>query len=277
MISGGPRERRVELNGLSLHYLEWGENNAPTLLLLHGFLSQAHIWYSLASQFTPAYRVVALNQRGHGKSGWSTDGAYSIDDHFTDLAQFIERLNLRDLILIGHSMGGRNALFYTACIPDRIAKLVLVDARPGNSDESIMALKRMLDSIGFGYGDLEDFLENAQTLYPDLSLKASFDLIHSRETGDFGSRSVSSYDPWMIIASRLAEFMVEELWPFMGGIPCPTLIVRGEYSTFVSQEEAQNMCQMIPRAEIAVIPRASHLPMIENHTAFKEAVLSFLD
>jgi pimeloyl-ACP methyl ester carboxylesterase len=81
----------------------------------------------------------------------------------------------------------------------------------------------------------------------------------------------------MIIASRLAEFMVEELWPFMGSIPCPTLIVRGEYSTFVSQDEAENMRQMIPKAEVAVIPRASHLPMIENQTAFKEAVFSFLD
>lgn len=277
MNSGGPRENRVELNGLALHYLEWGENNGPTILLLHGFLSQAHIWYSLASKFTPEYRVIALNQRGHGKSGWSTDGAYSIDDHFTDLAQFIERLHLQDLILIGHSMGGRNALFYTACIPDRIAKLVLVDARPGNSNESVMALKRMLDSIGFGYGDLDDFLEKAQTLYPDLSLKASFDLIHTRETGSFARGSISTYDPWMIIASRLAEFMVEELWPFMESIPCPTLIVRGEYSTFVSQGEAENMCRMIPKAEIAVIPRASHLPMIENQTAFKEAVLSFLD
>jgi len=277
LISGGPQEHRVELNGLSLHYLGWGEKTAPTILFLHGFLSQAYIWYSLASKFTPDYHVVALNQRGHGKSDWSTDGAYNIDDHFIDLAHFIERLDLKELILIGHSMGGRNALFYTACIPDRIAKLILVDARPGNSDESVTALKRMLDSIGFGYGDLDDFLQKAQTLYPDLSLKASFDLIHSRGKDVFAGRSMSTYDPWMIIASRLAEFMVEELWPFMESIPCPTLIVRGEYSTFVSQGEAENMRQMIPNAEIAVIPRASHLPMIENQVAFKEAVLSFLD
>jgi pimeloyl-ACP methyl ester carboxylesterase len=71
--------------------------------------------------------------------------------------------------------------------------------------------------------------------------------------------------------------MVEELWSFMESIPCPTLIVRGEYSTFVSQAEAENMSQMIPNAEIAVIARASHLPMIENQAAFKEALLSFLD
>jgi pimeloyl-ACP methyl ester carboxylesterase len=62
----------------------------------------------------------------------------------------------------------------------------------------------------------------------------------------------------------------------MESIPCPTLVVRGEYSTFLSQEEAESMGQLIPNAEIVVIPRASHLPMLENPAAFKKAINSFL-
>ena len=181
-------------------------------------------------------------------------------------------LDIKDLRSILQYAGENAASFTTEY--GRISR-----ASVGAIQRKLLSLEDQGGDIFFGEPalNLDDFLQKAQTLYPDLSLKASFDLIQSREKGAYASRSVSTYDPWMIIASRLAEFMVEELWPFMQSIPCPTLIVRGEYSTFVSDDEAENMCQMIPNAEIAVIPRASHLPMIENQIAFKEAVLSFLD
>ena len=271
-----PKDRRVEISGLTMHYLEWGVNTCQPILLLHGFLSQAHIWDGFASSFRSDYHLLALDQRGHGGSDWSSDGDYSIDDHFTDIAGLIELLDLRDLILIGHSMGGRNALFYTACIPDRIEKLILVDARPGNNDQSIQALKNLLDGFSFEFDDFDDLIQKAETLYPHLSLKAGFDLIHSSLNRAFSHSSFYNYDPWLIIASQLADYMVDELWPFMESIPCPTLVVRGEYSTFLSQEEAESMGQLIPDAKVVVIPRASHLPMLENPAAFKKAINSFL-
>jgi pimeloyl-ACP methyl ester carboxylesterase len=270
------RHREIDVNGLTMRYLEWGMNACPPILLLHGFLSQSYIWNGFASSFGSDYHILALDQRGHGGSAWSSDGEYSIDDHFADIAGFIELLDLRDLILIGHSMGGRNALFYTACIPERIKKLILVDARPGNSDQSVQALRNLLDGFSFDVGDFDDLIQKAETLYPHLSLKASFNLIRSRLNQAFSRLSFHSYDPWMIIASQLADYMVDELWPFMESIPCPTLVIRGEYSTFLSQEEAESMGQLIPDAEIAVIPRASHLPMLENPAAFKSAIISFL-
>ena len=118
-----PREGDFQVNGLRLRYLEWGEQTKPPVLLLHGFLSQASIWSSLARQLSRNYHVIALNQRGHGNSDWSSEGDYSIDDHFTDLVCFLEELELREVILVGHSMGGRNALFYAVCRPERIKKL----------------------------------------------------------------------------------------------------------------------------------------------------------
>jgi len=90
-------------------------------------------------------------------------------------------------------------------------------------------------------------------------------------------RSLSGFDPWLITASKLAGYLVEDLWPFMEGITCPTLIVRGQHSEFLSPIDAENMRLMIPKASLSVIPRSSHLPMLENPTAFKQAVLSFLD
>ena len=269
-------EHKVVINGLTLHYLEWEPRKSPTLLLLHGYLSRAQIWTGFAPEFSRHFRILALNQRGHGDSDWSPDGAYSIDDHFTDLARFIELLDLKDLIIMGHSMGGRNALFYTACLPDRVKKLMLVDARPGNSEDSISALKKMLAGLGLSGDDLQNIHEKAEKLYPHLSLKEAFEII-LMERAHTSIRSHSGFDPWLITASKLAGFLVEDLWPFMESVTCPTLIIRGQHSDFISPAEAENMCRIIPKATLSVIPGASHVPMLENPTEFKEAVLSFLD
>lgn len=233
-----PQSKRIRVNGFELHYLDWGTSDRQSILLLHGFLSHARIWDSFASRISSKYHVLALDQRGHGLSSWSKDGAYSLDDHFSDLTGFIELLDLKNLIIIGHSMGGRNALFYTACCPERVKGLILVDARPANTDESVSALKNLLS--GFKPG------------------------------------AANGYDPNLILGVELAGYMVEELWSFMEGLTCPTLVIRGEYSRFLSREEAERMCRLIQSAEFVEMPRTSHLPMLENPAVFRDTVLLFL-
>ena len=195
------------------------------------------------------YHVLALDQRGHGASKWADNGAYSIDDHFCDLADFIDLLDLRDLILIGHSMGGRNSLFYTACRPERVRGLIVVDARPANTDESILALKCLLDTF--------------------------------RKGSDPGSALLASgaspqFDPSLIVGAEQGGYRVEPLWPFMENLNCPTLIIRGEKSTFVSHPEAEIMNRLIPGSELVEIKGASHLPMFETPDEFESVIHSFL-
>ena len=268
-----PLEGEVVANNIKLHYLEWGEKANPPVLLLHGFLSQAYIWSSLALSLSRNYRVLALNQRGHGQSDWSSQGDYSIDDHFADLVYFLENLDLTDLTMVGHSMGGRNALFYTACRPERIKKLVLVDARPGNSDQSVRALKQMLEAAEISADEIKNFVLEAYERYPQLPLKSAFERIrpdvHKESTN-------ASHDPWLVVASQLAENQVEDLWPFMENVSCPTLIIRGENSTFVSETDVKEMCRIMPNAEDAVIRQAGHLPMLENSSTFLRVVSAFI-
>jgi len=93
-----PRDEYLDVNGLRLHYLDWGKNSQKTMLLLHGFMAHAHVWDEFVSGFRNRYHIIALDQRGHGDSQWSEDEAYSLDDHFSDIANFIEVLELKDLI-----------------------------------------------------------------------------------------------------------------------------------------------------------------------------------
>jgi len=105
-----PEDRYLDINGLRLHYLDWGNYGLQPMLLLHGFLSHAHAWDDFALNFRSRFHVIALDQRGHGESEWSREAAYTLDDYFVDIARFVEALNLRKLILIGHSMGGAKRL-----------------------------------------------------------------------------------------------------------------------------------------------------------------------
>ncbi|MBW2093060.1 MAG: alpha/beta hydrolase, partial [Deltaproteobacteria bacterium] len=162
----GPKDKWLEVNGFKLHYLEWGNQGNPPILLLHGFLGHAHVWDEFAVKIIDDYHVLALDQRGHGQSQKAKDEAYSLDDHFTDLSAFSELLELDKLILVGHSMGGRNALFFTACLPERVKKLVLVDARPAMNRRSTKALKDILDRNKPSYSTMEEILLESQEAYP---------------------------------------------------------------------------------------------------------------
>ena len=96
-----PQEKFVKTNGIDFHYLEWGNKDNPPLLLLHGFAQTCHSWDFVALSLSDKFRVVALDQRGHGDTSWDIDGDYSPYKYQEDLRSVIDRLELDNLILIG--------------------------------------------------------------------------------------------------------------------------------------------------------------------------------
>src|SRR5262249_14968784 len=111
-MSAVARDRFVTANGLRHHLLEWGERG-PVVVLLHGFLEQAHVWDFAAPALVAAgYHVYALDWRGHGDSEWvGAGGYYHFADYTADLAFVVRALGGR-AVLIGHSMGASAALIY---------------------------------------------------------------------------------------------------------------------------------------------------------------------
>jgi esterase len=273
-----PKDEYLNVKGLCLHYLDWGDRRLRPVLLLHGFMAHAHVWDDFAQTFRTRYHVIALDQRGHGDSQWSEDEAYSLDDHFSDIANFIEVLDLKGLILLGHSMGGRNALFYTACHPQNVDKLVLVDARPANSVKASERLKHDLLHLPRQAGSLNEIAQAIRRLYPCLSIEVCHDLAsYGYKEEVLSGTFVPKYDVRMGFHSDQMGCIPEDLWPFIKNITCPTLIVRGEESPFLSQEDAQKMSRMMPEAEWVEIPKATHMPVQENPEAFKRVISYFLN
>jgi pimeloyl-ACP methyl ester carboxylesterase len=106
-----PREKFLEQQGLRLHYLEWGNPAGEPLVLVHGFLDQAHSWKrfvaALQEQTQEPLWVIAPDCRGHGDSDWvGAGGYYHFPDYVRDLDVIVQKLGVRTIKLIGHSMGG---------------------------------------------------------------------------------------------------------------------------------------------------------------------------
>ena len=117
----------AEAAGLKFHYLDYGTEGRPPMLCVHGGAAHAH-WYDfVAPAFTPDFHVRSLDLRGHGDSAWADPPEYMYANYAADLDAFCEKLDLRDFVLMGHSMGGTVCLLYAALHPGRVGKLVIVD------------------------------------------------------------------------------------------------------------------------------------------------------
>ena len=136
-----PRDRFVTVHGLRLRYRDWGGDGRP-LLALHGAAAHAHWWDPVAPYLALRLRVLALDWRGHGRSEWPRPPAYDSQDFAAELLGVIEALRLTDVVVAGHSMGGHNAMAFAAWHPDRLARLVVVDARPHVNYERLRAIQR---------------------------------------------------------------------------------------------------------------------------------------
>ncbi len=271
-----PKDKYLDINGLRFHYLDWGTCGNQSMLLLHGFMAHARVWDDFALRLRHRYHIFALDQRGHGESQWSEAAAYTLDDHFSDIYRFIEAVGLDDLILIGHSMGGRNALFYTACTPIKIKRLILVDARPGNNQEASRALREHLATLPLQADSLDEVVRAIQTLYPNLPRDICLNLANHGYKKAQGGELIPKYDVRMSSQAERSGYTTEDLWPFLENIKCPTLIVKGKQSRFVSSEDANKMRRVIPRAELNEIPEATHLPVLENPPIFYKVISDFL-
>ena len=121
-------DQSAMLGGLRFHYREWPNPGAQALVLLHGFTGHARSWDSFASAMQSKYHVYALDQRGHGDSDWTDD--YSADAMVEDVQKWVTALGLKQFVLLGLSMGGRNAYQFASQHPEEVERLVIVDIGP---------------------------------------------------------------------------------------------------------------------------------------------------
>ena len=127
MTLHGPITNSFISQRLRLNYVDWGNPDAPPLLLVHGGRDHARSWDWVAEELRNDWHIIAPDLRGHGDSAWSPDGSYEMSTFVYDMAQLIHQLNLAPVSIIAHSMGGNIATRYAGLFPENVRKMVNIE------------------------------------------------------------------------------------------------------------------------------------------------------
>ena len=267
-----PADGYVDVNGLRLHYLEWGAAGSPGMVLLHGLTSHAHSWDHFARALQDRYHIVALDQRGHGDSAWPPDHGYGTAQYVADALALVDALGMQRFVLIGLSMGAHNAMAFTAAHPQRVTHLVPVDIAPafrGAAERRAQAANapeppRVFTSVEEAYAHARSLNQR-----PPEDVQRDRVRWSVKELPD--GRVELKYDPE---APRWWE--PADLWDAIPAIACPTLVIRGGESEVLSDEVARRMAATFPNARLVTVEGSGHPVPLDRPAAFEQAVREFL-
>ncbi len=269
-----PRECSAQLRGLRFHWVEWGKEGAPPLLALHGLSAMCRIWDDLGRSLQDRYRVIALDQRGHGDTSWPAQPEYGTDDYVGDLEAFVEHIEVDRFALVALSMGAMNAMAYAARHPERVTQLVAVDIRPAldpdkraNRDQD----KRTAETGHTVFPNLDGAFIARKFTHPhtpDDSIRHHVKhLLKQLPDGQWTNK----HDP------RVSYYWKpRNLWSELPRITAPVLIVRGGRSPVLPAQVAEEMRQAFANAEVVTIEAAAHTVPEDQPAAFLSAVNAFL-
>jgi pimeloyl-ACP methyl ester carboxylesterase len=266
------RSRVVDVNGLRLHFLESGPSGAPPICFLHGGAAHAHWFDAVTPAFSDRFHVVSLDQRGHGESAWAEPPAYGTEDFTGDLVGLMDVLGWARMIVVGHSMGGHNAMTFAAWHPERVAALVIVDSRPAIPAERLTVMHARGRRIPRVHPS-EDVAVQSFRLLPRETVADRALLAHvaraglMRRDGGWAWR----FDP----ATHGARQPVDA-WPLLPRITAPTLITRAALSPVLTQDMAERLRASVPRASLVTIPGAYHHLTLDRPAEFSAALSTFL-
>ena len=266
------RERSVVVGGLRLHFFEWGIVVRPVLCFLHGGSAHAH-WFDLvAPAFADRFHVISLDQRGHGESQWADPPAYATENFAADLLGFIDALGPTRVALIGHSMGGHNAMSFAAWHPDRVSALVIVDSRPMIPTDRLDRLRRRGERTLRPYPTREAAAQSFRLVPRETNADPAL-LAHIGAAGvvERDEAWVYRFDP----ASN-AERRPIDAWTLLDRITAPTLIARGELSPVLPRDMADKLRAAIRGASLVEIPASYHHLVLDNPAGFVQELDRFV-
>ena len=248
-----PRDATLPLRGFRLHYVEWGGPAAPPLVLLHGITGHARTWDTLSVALGEQWRVLAVDQRGHGDSEPAPDGDYTVGAMADDLGAFADALGLSTFSLVGLSMGGRVAMGFAGANPSRVERLVIVDIAPDIHPPGMARIRQMIAGAPEAIESEEWAVETAMAANP------------RADVGELRHR---------IKHALRREPM--DLWERLTHITCPTLLVRGAESDVLSPELAQRVIAALPDGRLVEVQDAGHTVPGDRPAEFVAVVRRFL-
>lgn len=262
--------------GMRLHFLRWGQTTGVPLVLLHGLRAYAQTWESLVQCLGEGYCAYALDQRGRGLSDWAPSTSYHTQSYVEDLEDLVTHLGLQRFALLGHSLGGANALEYARQHPGRLTGLIIEDIGPGSSSQGDGAerIRREMRQTPLQFDSWAVARAFWQASRPGLSEQGlASRLAHSMK--ESAGTITWRHDQSGISEARLS-IEPTDLWPAVRALDCPTLFIRGGRSDFLPAATLQAMSQSNAHVRTAEVADASHYVHDDQGEVFNALVTKFL-
>ncbi|PQM29380.1 alpha/beta hydrolase [Sphingopyxis lindanitolerans] len=289
MASAGPTSNSFVSQRLKLHYADWGNQDAPPMLLVHGGRDHCRNWDWVAERLRDRWHVIAPDLRGHGDSAWAPDGNYEMGAFVYDLAQLVHQLDLAPVTIVAHSMGGNIALRYTGLYPENVRKLVAIEGL-GPSPKILAEraatpfaerFRKWIDDKRQAagrtprrYATLDDALarmmaENAY-LSPEQARHLTIHGISRNEDGTWSWKFDNYLNVWPVVDLPQAD--IESLW---SAIACPTLLLYGADS-WASNPAQDGRIAHFHSAQVIEFENAGHWLHHDQFDRFMSTLDDFL-
>jgi pimeloyl-ACP methyl ester carboxylesterase len=268
---------------LGIAATEWSRRGTPCVLL-HGLGDAAFVWSDLAIRIMPYYRVVGFDLRGHGDSDWDPDARYNSATFAADLARLVAAFGFERFVLIGHSLGAAAAIRFAAANPAQVIGLVIVDFGPELDSAGVEEVLRTVAEMPRSYGSPDEYAKwlVARRPFGNKELLQRFALRNLRASAVNGwvlksDAALAANSEISTIKSENGRHRIVELWPALGRIKCPTLLIRGIGSGVLGPEVASRMVdQVLPAGRLVTVRDAGHAVMMDNPAEFHASVIRFL-
>lgn len=280
-----PQSRFYQSQGLRLHYADWGNEQAPPLILIHGGRDHCRSWDLIARSLQPHFHVLAPDLRGHGDSDWTKGGSYTLTEYVYDLSRLVQGTTAQKVTLVGHSMGGMVALIYAGTFPDRVAALVVLDGVTVLPNETRPPVH---ERIAHWLGQLDALEARKPRRYRTIEEAAAQMRAHNKRLSPelaqhlaaFGvRRNADDTWSWKFDPYQRAR-APQRLWPedhvaLWSRITCPTLLLHAGES-FLPSSKAAGLEKHFQRARAETIIGAGHWLHHEKPDEVLAAIRAFL-
>jgi pimeloyl-ACP methyl ester carboxylesterase len=271
---------------LKLQFWDYGTDDKPALVLVHGGLDHARNWDWVARSLREHYHVYALDLRGHGNSAWAPGAMYSIAEHVLDLSALLDIINDFPIRLVGHSLGGMIVLHYAGVYPDRVRKAVSVEGVGFPAKHKVhgpvsQRLRFWIEAVrGLekreprNYSSLEEAMARMKEKNPHLSDEVARHLTRHGTNYDADGSLVWKFDNYVRGLTPYGHDVAETAELF-GQITSPTLLFWGQES-FAPAPSADSRVQAIRNCRLITVPGAGHWVHHDQLDFFLKETTAFL-
>jgi pimeloyl-ACP methyl ester carboxylesterase len=268
------RDEWLTVNGLRLHYQDWGPRTGPAILMLHGLTQQSHSFDGVAARLADRFRCIALDVRGRGDSDWAPPETYAIPQYVDDVARLLAALDLQAVHVLGTSMGGLIGLSMAIMAPASVRSLVLNDIGPEIDPRGVARISAYAGDVPASFPSLDAALAWALDRYGwfravprPVMVESMRWALREGEDGQWRlkwdpaiGRSVRPEPAMIAVATQL-------WWGVVESLPGPMLLVRGAQSDVLSAELAAEMHRRRPALARVDVPGTGHAPFLVEPAA----------